>query len=133
MREVVKGCCKRIKEYALERYRQQMLSCVSKMPVARWHRLWKIGSPAIGTFRKDLKYSGIPSMFERLLIGEYPHTVDNILVTLAICNINDSQLDIWNAELKSLTQEADSTRQQEYALIFNGVLIRKYRTYEEPR
>jgi hypothetical protein len=132
-REAVTKLCQVMKKYALEHYEDQMIQYVSGIPATHWHRIWKIGSPSIGTFRKKLKSDGIRDTFHRILIGNYETTVERILATLKECDIEDKKLVLWNKELESLIQIKSKAVALENMNLFNGELLKEYQTHIEPQ
>ncbi|WP_238651795.1 hypothetical protein [Paenibacillus piscarius] len=126
------GLCKTMVVHALKRYKVEMFNYVSNIPVARWHRLWKIGSPTLPTFRKNLKRDGAESTFKyNLSYG--PSAIERILDTLKEMEIHDDQLLNWENELNLLKKEKRDAIKFETDHLFTGKLLKEYKTYEGPQ
>nr|WP_154892903.1 hypothetical protein [Paenibacillus xylanexedens] len=132
--EAVRNMCQLIRQYSLSRYREEMFQYVTSIPVVQWHRLWKVGSPAIGTFRKDLKTpDGQRNTFNHLLSGNYESNINRIFATLEKCEIEDQQLTSWEYDLQKLIENKLVVKDQESKALFNGKLLRKYDSYVDPK
>ncbi|MEK4159504.1 MULTISPECIES: hypothetical protein [Paenibacillus] len=130
----VKDLCQIIKDYALEHYREPMFKYISSIPATRWHSLWHIGSPAIGTFRKDINATnGKEATFNRHLSGSYESTIYRIMVTLEKCNIEDLKLANWNDDLQVLIQKRNEVKELENGYLYKGQLLRDYTSYQDPK
>jgi hypothetical protein len=131
-RQAVEQLCRTMKEHALRCYQAQMLHCISGMPVAQWHRLWRISSPAIGTFRKEVKRDGVQETFIRQLYGSSLYSVERILVTLKQCDIHDPQLVEWEKEVNKLQQDYEDAQALEKGSLVKSELLKEYRDYSDP-
>ncbi|MFC5402293.1 hypothetical protein [Cohnella soli] len=128
----VQQLCQAIKQYALNNYEPQMVDFVSKIPASKWYDLWQVGTPAIGTFRKDLKMTGVKGTFTGLLYGNYPHNVERIILTLQSCGIEDPQLMTRYDVLQSLIQDHRIAQDEERAQRHSGNKINEYTSYADP-
>ncbi|MFD2328794.1 hypothetical protein ACFSR7_05975 [Cohnella sp. GCM10020058] len=125
------ACCNKITAYAAAHHKAEILEFIKSVPMSRLYSMWKIGSPALQTFRNKLKQMGYEDTYRRYLVGSHIWNVQRLMATVQACGIPDPQLEAWFVEANDLERDLTSAKQAQKRQAFQGKFIDERRTWSD--